>query len=162
MADIVGLLAAATALAGTPAQGASVERPVTVAAATRACVEATSPSGVDEARLGSAGWDGYDIGLGAENGMRVYNHGRGPIILAGIGTESRQSGCNVIAPLPAGSSFETVVTALSNEFRAQPTGRKPDEVIWVMGDKGILLTLTGGKTRPAVRATVVQNAEGMK
>ncbi len=134
-----------------------------IAAALRTCIEATSATGIDEARLRSAGWDAYDIDLSKDDdgssGMRVYNRGRGPILLAGSGADSRETGCNVIAPLTTVSGFGAVVEAFSTELRAQPTGRKPTEVFWVIGDKGILLAATGGKTRPAVRATVVHTAE---
>lgn len=151
-------------MAAAQAPSPMVEPRMTIAAATRACLDVTGPAGIDEPRLRSAGWEAYDIELGeaSDSSLRIYNHGRGPVLLAGPGEESEKSGCIVIAPLTAGLTFDTVAAAISTEFRVQPTERKAAEVIWVMGDKGVLLALAGGKIRPAVNVTVVQNVEGIK
>ena len=155
MADPAAILAALIAAQAAPA--------ATLPSAVRACLDATSVAGVDDARLRASGWEAYDIEVGDEDPpLRIYGSGRGPMLLAGTGADSRESGCHVIEPLSARTSFATAATALETELRIAPADRKAAEAIWVVGDKGVMLEAITRNAKPAVQVTVVTIAEGTK
>ena len=156
MFDPAGLVATALTLAAqTPGQA-------TLPAAVRACVDATIATGVDHARLTAEGWDAYDIDTGSAAPLRLYGRGRGPMLMAGVGAESSESGCHVIQPLSGGTGLAAAIAELSAELRAQPTERKPAEAMWVLGDKGVVLEAITRNAKPAAHVTVVNLAEGTK
>jgi len=135
----------------------------TLASAVRACLDATGTAGIDDAGLRGGGWEAYDIDVGDDAApLRVYGRGRGPMLLAGVGAESAESGCHVLQPLSAGTALAAAVTELTAELRTEPNERKASQAMWVIGGKGVLLEATTKNAKPAVHVTVVNIAEGTK
>jgi len=94
--------------------------------------------------------------------LRMYTRGRGPMLMAGVGADSIESGCHVLQPVSGNISFAAANEQLSAELGSAPTERKPAEAIWVLGTRGVMLESITKNAKPAVHVTVVNIAEGTK
>jgi hypothetical protein len=154
-------LAALTLMLAPQLAAAAPGKADTFPAGVRACLQATIPTGIDEAPLKAAGWEAYDID-GDGSPLRIYGRGRGPILMSGTGAAAKESGCHVLASRGSTESFAATVDGITKELGAQPTESDPEATLWIVGDKGVMLAGEEDTKRTGVRATIVYIAEGMK
>lgn len=157
----LGSLAALTLALAPQLPAAAPGTAETFPAGVRACLQATIPSGIDEAQLKAAGWNAYDID-GDGPPLRIYARGRGPILMTGTGAAAKESGCHVLASRGSTDSLAATVDGITKELGARPTESGPEATLWIVGDKGVMLAGEEDTKRTGVRATIVPIAEGMK
>lgn len=154
-------LAAALVLAPAAAPARPAAAPADVVDAVRACVAATSPAGVDEARLTAAGFQPGAAtagGRAVETPLRFFGRPAGrALILVGPGRSGGDRLCTATAPVATGAGRNDVATALTRAYgRPVETGRN---VVWRTDRHLIALDATGTDAQPAVRVGVVNRPQ---
>jgi hypothetical protein len=141
-----------------PAQGLPVANVGEIVAGAQSCIAATSPSGVDRAKLQANGWHTATISANGKpvQGGGIY-YGKGDLLLR-LGDGSSKI-CFVSARIADSGSFGEIGYALDKGLGVAGAA-KPGEantVYWFPADHIVQLQLTGGANAPGVRVAVGYN-----
>ncbi len=128
-----------------------------------ACIAATGPAGVDEARLGEAGFARGEIeakGKTIETGLGFFGKANSAAII--ITMAEPNPVCTVTARIPSVERFPATVEGLSRALQSKPIQQNGNEFTWRRGRTLVQLAATGTREKPAIRTVVMAMREEKK